>query len=122
MQELKLKKCPKCSSIIRVITDNSSSLTCCNEQLQDIIPNSVECASEKHLPQYEIQNDTLKVFVNHVMEEDHYIEWLLVQTPHGNYEKHFNPYDNPTIEVPYEANSKLYSFCNKHGLWITNVD
>ena len=40
--------------------------------------NSVDAAFEKHVPMFNILGDKVEVYVNHVMEEDHYIEWILV--------------------------------------------
>jgi len=44
--------------------------------MEDIIPNTVECAVEKHIPTYDKVEDEIFVKVNHVMEKDHYIEWI----------------------------------------------
>ena len=84
-----------------------------------IIPaNSVDAVFEKHVPQYEIMGEKVKIYVNHVMEKEHYIEWILVDYGNMQIIKHFNPGDDPFIEVEYKDSMKAYSYCNKHSLWM----
>ena len=80
--------------------------------------NDVDAAVEKHVPQYEINGKKVRVFVNHVMEEDHYIEWLLIDYGTEQIVKQFVPGDEPSIEVEYFPGMKAYSYCNKHSLWV----
>ena len=44
--------------------------------MKELVPNSVDAAVEKHVPTYEVKDGKIFVKVNHVMEEDHYIEWI----------------------------------------------
>ena len=81
--------------------------------------NSVDAAFEKHVPMYNIVGDKVEVFVNHVMEEDHYIEWLLVDYGNEQIIKHFAPGDVPSMIVEYHSGMKAYSYCNKHSLWVS---
>lgn len=79
--------------------------------------NSVDAAFEKHVPMYNIVGDKVEVFVNHVMEEDHYIEWIMVDYGDKQIIKEFKPGDEPKLEVEYQDGLKAYSYCNKHSLW-----
>lgn len=104
----------KCKSgnimmVLKEVEDVSDKIIKCND---------VDASFEKHVPQYEIKENKVKVFVNHVMEEDHYIEWIMVDYGNEQIIKHFLPGEEPTIEVEYKDNMKAYGFCNKHGLWI----
>lgn len=89
---------------------------------KEIKANSVDAAFEKHVPQFEIHDNKVKIFVNHVMEEDHYIEWILVDYGDKQIIKHFVPGDIPSIEVEYKDSMKAYSYCNKHGLWFDKIN
>lgn len=122
MQELLLKKCSKCQTIIKVLVNNCPNIKCCDELMTEIIPNSIECAQEKHLPQYKKKANKIIVTVNHVMEKEHYIEWVLIKYKNGALEKYFQPNDSINIEAPYEKGAIIYSYCNKHGLWQTIVE
>lgn len=119
MPELKLKVCSKCNNLVRII--NNSNITCCGETMQDVIPNQNIEIKEKHIPNYEKVGDKLVVSVKHVMEDDHYIEWIIVQGKNTTYEKQLLPHEDATFTVPFEKGAYLYSYCNKHGLWKNEV-
>ncbi|MBR2827625.1 MAG: heavy metal-binding domain-containing protein [Bacilli bacterium] len=83
--------------------------------------NSVDASSEKHVPNFEITGDKVRVYVSHVMEEDHYIEWILVDYGKKQIIEHFMPGDTPSIIVPYSDRMRAYSYCNKHSLWMNEL-
>ena len=123
--ELVVKKCLKCGSTIRVIKDcncNDCGITCCNNKMITLKSNSSDGAVEKHKPEYEIINNELVVTVNHVMEVDHYIEWICLLSDKGEEYVYFNPGYKPTAKFKLIKNAKIYSYCNKHGLWETIVE
>ena len=94
-----------------------------NEKVEENLlkPNSVDASFEKHVPQYKIDGNTIEVFVNHVMDDDHYIEWILVDYGDRQIIKHFKPHDEAKMIVDYQEKMKLYSYCNKHSLWSNEV-
>ena len=81
--------------------------------------NDVDASFEKHVPQFEVMGQNVKVFVNHVMEEDHFIEWLLVDYGDKQIINYFAPGSNPSMIVEYRSGMKAYSYCNKHSLWVS---
>ena len=122
MNELNLKKCSKCGKIVNVMTYNNQNIMCCNEIMLDIKSNITECAIEKHIPSYKIINDKILVEVNHVMEEDHYISFITLVKNNLEITKYLNDKLKAEVEFPYLKDATLYAYCNKHGLWKTNVD
>ncbi len=80
--------------------------------------NSVDASFEKHIPNYEIIGDEVKLYVSHVMEEDHYIEWIMADYGDKEIIKHLKPHEEPMVVVPYQEGMKAYSYCNKHSLWL----
>ena len=81
MQELNIKKCKKCGAIVKVLEDchcDNCGIQCCGEQMELLKPNSVDAAFEKHVPTYEVKDGKIFVRVNHVMEENHYIQWISI--------------------------------------------
>lgn len=123
-KELVLKRCEKCGAIIKVIKDckcNDCGIKCCNEQMKVIKPNSVDAAIEKHIPAYEIVEDEIFVKVNHVMEKEHYIEWIAIVTDTKEEFVTLYPEQNAECRFKYVPGAKLYAYCNKHGLWVTDV-
>ncbi|MCI8308761.1 MAG: hypothetical protein HFJ45_00785 [Clostridia bacterium] len=124
-KDLIIKKCKKCGAIVKVIEDckcNGCGIKCCDEEMEVLTPNSVDAAVEKHVPVYEIKGDKVVVKVNHVMEDEHYIEW--VSFVHDNKEctKYLKPGEVAEVEFKYVPGSKLYAYCNKHGLWKKDVE
>ena len=125
MKELILKKCMKCNDLVKVLEDcncEDCGIVCCGEPMVEVKANSVDASFEKHVPTYEKEGENIHIKVNHVMEEDHYIEWILVKTEKENREVILKPGDMPEMIVPYEQGTLIYAYCNKHGLWKTEVE
>ena len=124
-KELKIKKCLKCGAIVKVIEDckcDNCGIKCCGEQMAELVPNSVDAAIEKHVPTYEVKDGKIFVKVNHVMEEDHYIEWISIVFDNKEVTTYFKPGEEAaTMHCRYEPGTKIYAYCNKHGLWKTEV-
>ena len=124
-KELKIKKCLKCGATVKVIEDcscDNCGIKCCGEQMQVLIPNSVDAAIEKHVPEYEIKDGKIVVRVNHVMEEDHYIEWISIVTDNEEIIHYYKPGDEPVLIAEYVSGATLYAYCNKHSLWKKDVE
>ena len=123
--ELVIKKCFKCGAQIKVIKDctcDDCGIMCCGEKMRELKANSVDASFEKHKPTYEKIDCSLTVTVNHVMEEDHYIEWICLLTDNREEYIYFKPGEiaKHTFDGVYRG--KIYSYCNKHGLWKTDVE
>ncbi len=119
-----VKKCLKCGAMVKVIDDCNCScgFECCGEKMEDLIPNSVDASFEKHIPTYEVKGEKIIVKVNHVMEEEHFIKWISLVTNDKELTKYFKPGEEPICEFPYIKSSTIYSYCNKHDLWKTDVE
>lgn len=120
---MKYYLCEKCKKIVAVVRDTPVKLMCCGEAMKEIVPGTSDGAVEKHLPVYEVQDGKVIVTVGsvaHPMTEEHYIEWVALQTKEGNQRKALKPgmepkavfYISDTDEV--EA---VYAYCNLHSLW-----
>lgn len=96
--------------ILKEVLDTSS---------KEIKANSVDASFEKHVPQFEMKDNLVRVFINHVMEDDHYIEWIMVDYGTEQIIKHFVPGDEPSMMVEYRKGMKAYGYCNKHSLWVS---
>ena len=114
------KKCMKCGKVVYELKGSNSTI-CCNEEMMELIPNSTDAAFEKHLPNIEVVNNKIIVTVNHVMDEEHYIEWIAQETNDEIIIKRLKSGEIAKVEFDYKNNSKVYSYCNKHGLWINNI-
>ena len=124
MKELVIRKCNKCGAVVKVIEECNCvcGIVCCGEEMKALKPNSVDAAFEKHVPTYEINGEEITVVVNHVMEEDHYIEWISAVADNYEVTKYFTPGEMPKLVCKYVEGMKLYAYCNKHGLWKADTE
>ena len=93
-----------------------------NVDEKQIKANSTDAAFEKHVPMYNILDDKVEIYVDHVMEEDHYIEWILVDYGNKQIIKELKPGDDPRLIVEYQDGITAYSYCNKHSLWSNKIE
>ena len=70
----------------------------------------------------EVIDNRIIVTVNHVMEEDHFIEWIAMSSNNKIIKKFLLPNEKASVIFPYVKGSKIYSFCNKHGLWAKDIE
>lgn len=124
MKELAIKKCLKCGAMVNIMqecTCEGCGIICCGEQMQELKANVTDAVVEKHVPTYEIENDMLKVKVNHVMEEEHFIEWICLKT--DNKEEYVYLKSNKEAVATFNnvKSGILYAYCNKHGLWSAKI-
>ena len=122
--EFVVRRCKSCGAIVRVMEDCECAcgIECCGEKMEMVKANSEDAAAEKHIPTYEIVDGRVMITVNHVMEENHYIEWIAIVRE--NYEKiiYFQPGDEPKAGCRYIPGTKIYAWCNKHLLWVKEVE
>ena len=89
---------------------------------EEIIPNTVEAAFEKHIPVIEHNGDHVLVKVGsvaHPMLDVHYIEWIVLETATGYQKKALKPGDAPEASFAVtEPVVAAYEYCNLHGLWM----
>lgn len=123
--ELIIKKCKTCGAIVKVVDDctcNNCGIKCCGEEMKMLKPNSEDAAVEKHVPTYEKVEDEILVKVNHVMEKEHYIEWISLVKENKEITIKLYPEQGTEVRFPYIPGATIYSYCNKHGLWKCEVD
>ena len=118
--------CRHCGNIIEKIEDKRVPVVCCGEKMEELIPNTVEASSEKHLPVVSVKDNTVTVSVgsvNHPMTEEHLIQWIQLVTDKGSQRKFMGPNEAPivTFELSDEKPLEVYAYCNLHGLWMSEV-
>ena len=108
---------------MKIIKENNNILLTLTENNlidSNIKANDVDASFEKHVPNIKVIGDKAEIIVNHVMEEDHYIEWILVDYGNMQIIKHFKPHDEAKLTVDYQEGIIAYSYCNKHSLWVND--
>ncbi len=127
MKKTKFYICPTCRNTVEMIYDTDIKLFCCGEEMQELVPNTVEASGEKHIPAVKVSEEIVEVnvgSVNHPMEEVHWIEWVQLVTDKGIYRKHLKPGEAPNVKflVGAEKPMAVYAYCNLHGLWKTELN
>ena len=103
--------------------DSGVPVMCCGEAMKEIIPGTVDASKEKHVPVYTVEGNKVIVKVGeveHPMQEEHYIEWISLQTKFGNQRKALKPNEKPEVCFVIcdgDEVEAVYAYCNLHGLW-----
>ena len=118
---LEVYKCGLCGNITEVMHAGSGSLVCCGSNMKLMTENSVDAATEKHVPVIEIGADSITVKVGsvpHPMESSHYIEWIELIADGQVYRQFLNP--GEAAEATFNVTASAVTareFCNLHGHW-----
>lgn len=116
-------KCSHCGNIVAYVQDNGPKVVCCGEEMKEMVANTTDAATEKHVPVVTVDGNQVTVSVGsvtHPMEEKHYIQWISLQTEQGNQRKALKPGQEPTVTFAMAPGDKFvaaYEYCNLHGLW-----
>ena len=118
----KFFKCEHCGNLFAVVNDGKVPPFCCGEKMVLLDPNTVDAATEKHVPVVEIQRDghVLNVAVGeveHPMLDEHYIEWVALEADGRLEIRHLNPGEKPATVFAGADHGTVYAYCNLHGLW-----
>ncbi|MCR2024717.1 desulfoferrodoxin family protein [Anaerotruncus colihominis] len=118
--------CKHCGNIVGMIYDAGVKPVCCGEPMTELVANTTDAATEKHVPVVEAEGNEVCVKVGsvlHPMSEEHHIAWIYLQTRHGGQRK--------TLETGKEAAARflvvddepvaVFAYCNLHGLWKTPI-
>ena len=114
-------KCDVCGNMVEVVHEGAGTLVCCGQPMKLQEENTVDAATEKHVPVVEKTDSEIIVTVGeveHPMGDDHYIEWVEVVTENGTYKSFLKPGDKPVAKFPVsEEVVSVRAYCNLHGLW-----
>lgn len=120
---MKFYKCGHCGNIITKLTDKGVPVMCCGEAMTEMKAGTTDAAVEKHVPVYTVKGNTVEVVVGsveHPMVEEHWIEWVVLETKNGYQVQHLNPGQEPKANFAIcegDEVTAVYEYCNLHGLW-----
>lgn len=117
-------KCAICGNITEVVHESGGTLACCGQPMELLEENTVDAATEKHVPVIEKTDGGYKVKVgevDHPMLAEHYIEWIELITDNQVLRKYLKPGEAPQAVFKTDA-TQVYAreYCNLHGLWKSN--
>ncbi|NCB33796.1 MAG: desulfoferrodoxin [Erysipelotrichia bacterium] len=125
MEKLSFYRCSHCGNVIVKVKDTGVPVVCCGEQMQEMKANSTDAAVEKHVPVIIRENNKITVTVGsaeHPMTEEHYIEFIALETDSGFRISYLHPGDKPKADFcTEEPVIAVYAYCNLHGLWTAQI-
>ena len=120
---MKFYACEHCGNIIEYVKDVGVPVMCCGKKMTELIPGTSDGAPEKHVPVVTVNGDKVLVevgSVEHPMVEEHYIQWIAIETTRGSQRVKLDYTDKPRAEFKLVEGEELvaaYEYCNLHGLW-----
>ena len=121
---MNIKKCVKCGAYVKVLEDcncGDCGIKCCDKQMILLKAQESSDLENKHVLDVTKKDNKVIIKSNHVMEEEHYICFVSIICDNKEYTVYYKPGDKIEIEYEYKNNMKIYSYCNKHGLWVRNI-
>jgi superoxide reductase len=110
-----------------MIHSSGVKMICCGEPMTELSVNTVDASQEKHVPAVTVDGSTVTVEVGsvpHPMLEEHYIQWIYLQTQQGVQRKCLKPGAAPKAVFSLADGDKAvaaYEYCNLHGLWMKSL-
>ncbi|HAB67516.1 MAG TPA: desulfoferrodoxin Dfx [Firmicutes bacterium] len=122
---MKFYRCNKCGNVVEMLDQKDGILSCCGEEMKELIPNSTDASNEKHVPFCQVEDETVLVTVGsqkHPMDENHYIMYVIAEYSDSIIKYEYHPGEEIDIIFDYEPGMKVYAYCNLHGLWMKEID
>jgi len=125
---MKLYRCPICGNVVEKIIDKNVPVVCCGKSMEELVANTTEAATEKHLPVVTVDGDLLNVKVgevDHPMLPEHYITMIIVAFDKQTLRVDLSSEDQPKATFAlngYHGQVEVYEYCNLHGLWKIEIN
>ena len=108
--------CPVCGNVIQATGE--ALISCCGVTLPPLTP---EPADGEHPIRVEKAEDEYFVSVRHPMTKEHYISFLAAVSDGSVQLVKLYPEGNAEARFRIEGVRRLYAYCNRHGLFQTNI-
>ena len=108
--------------MLGMINSSGVPIMCCGAPMDELKANTEDAALEKHVPAVTVDGNKISVVVGdveHPMLEEHFIQWIYLETEKGGQRKALKPGDAPKAVFVVEDDKPVavYEYCNLHGLW-----
>ena len=119
--------CKHCGNMIGLLHDAGVPMMCCGEKMVELVPNTTDAAQEKHVPVATVEGNKVVVnvgSVDHPMLDEHWIQWVYLETDKGGHRKVLNPGEKPNVVFALTEDEKplaVYEYCNLPGLWVAKL-
>ena len=121
----KFYKCRHCGNVRVKLVDSSVAVVCCGEKMEELVPNTVDASTEKHLPVVtKFDDNRIKVEVGsvaHPMLPEHHIAFIYVEMESGGILMNLKDKPEAIVCTCGAKPIAVYEYCNLHGLWKTEL-
>ncbi len=120
---MKFYVCKHCGNLVTHLKNSGVPVMCCGEPMAELVPGTTDGALEKHVPAVAKNGAEIAVKVGeveHPMLEQHYIQWIALETKKGVQIHYLAPGEKPEAVFVLAAGDEAvaaYEYCNLHGLW-----
>ena len=121
-------RCEGCGNFITFLGEKTACTPkCCGTEMKELIANTTDAATEKHVPVVEISGNTVTVKVGsvaHPMLPEHHIEFIVLETENGFQKKDLTVGAAPEavfVIADGEKPKAVYEYCNLHALWKADI-
>lgn len=127
MKTLKVYTCKHCGNVVITAVDGGVTPMCCGEKMVELKANTVDAATEKHVPSVNVSGSHVEVSVGsvwHPMTEEHLISWIAMVDNSGKTQfVTLDANDEPkaSFDLGDAHAATVYAYCNLHGLWSTDI-
>ena len=125
--EQKFYYCKICGKIITLLNNPGPPTVCCGKEMVEMVAGTVDASKEKHVPEVKVNGNKVEVAVGavlHPMTDEHYIEFIYLQTEKSGQAHLLKPGDEPKAVFCVAEGDKavsVFEHCNLHGLWKTDL-
>lgn len=118
--------CRHCKNLIGMINSSGVKMVCCGEEMGELVANTAEAATEKHIPIATREGNIVTVEVGsipHPMEEVHHIEFIYLETKNGGQRRALTVGSpaKATFTLSDDEPVRVFAYCNLHGLWSADI-
>lgn len=120
---MKFYVCKHCKNLVTLLHESGVPMMCCGEKMTELVPGTSDGAFEKHVPAVSVDGSVVTVKVGeveHPMLENHYIQWIVLETKSGAQIHYLKPGEKPEAVFALAEGDEAvaaYEYCNLHGLW-----
>ena len=114
---MKLYKCMHCGNVVEKVLDKGVPVVCCGEPMVELVANTTDAATEKHVPVLSIEA--------HPMTEEHLITAIFAVVGNKVLRADLTADDEPVATFAlggYKGTVEVYEYCNLHGLWKAEIE
>ncbi|NLW03403.1 MAG: desulfoferrodoxin FeS4 iron-binding domain-containing protein [Clostridiaceae bacterium] len=120
MSQVEFYRCDVCGNLVALVNKGGGTQVCCDQEMTQLVPNTVDASKEKHVPHVTREDGKIKVAVGstlHPMVPEHYIMWIAIVSGDRLEFRYLKPGEEPIAVFDGVETGTAYEYCNLHGLW-----